>query len=141
MKFPARLLIVAGYLTLAACNFWPARIHPEFATTFVELNRHVDDDAVGVAFDPIHRVLAVGRESGRLELWDASKPNARNGFSAHSLRTANIVMGSADGIVLTTSGFDDRTRVWDIKTGKLLHEIEKAMGPAALSPEDGLYLV
>ena len=141
MKSPARLLIVAGYLMLAACNLWPARIHPEFVTTFVDVNRHADDDATGVAFDPIHRVLAVGRESGRLELWDASQPNTRVIVDAHSLRTADIVIGSTDGIVLTSSGFDQRSRVWDIKTGKLVHEIEDAMGPAALSPVDGLYVV
>lgn len=141
--FSLRLLIVAGVLLplLAACGTWRARVHPDFVNTFIDVGRHGDDRAVTAAFDATHRVLAVGRESGRLELWDARETGARHLLEAHPLRTEHIAFGSADGIVLSNSAFDRRTRVWDVRSGQLLHEIAEALGPVAPSPETGVYLV
>jgi WD40 repeat protein len=142
MLTPLRSLIIAGILPLlASCNLWPSGIDPEFVQTFIDVNRHNDDRPVTVAFDPKHRVLAVGRESGRLELWDAHKADHRLLLEAHSMRTEHVVFGSADGIVLTSSEIDGRAKVWDVRTGKLLHVIEGSAGPMAPTSKPGVYVL
>jgi len=44
---------------------------------------------------------------------------------------------SNDGARLVSQGFDDRARVWDVKSGKQLLEFE-AYAPARFSPDDRL---
>jgi WD40 repeat protein len=137
-----RLLFIAGILLLSgSCSLGASGIHPEFVQTFIDVNRHNDDRPVTAAFDSKHRVLAVGRESGRLELWDASKANHRLLLEAHSMRTEYVAFGTADGIVLTNNDLDDDVKVWDMRTGKLLHVIQGLAGPMALSPKPGIYLL
>ncbi len=135
---------------LLSCKLGKDSIHPEFVQTFIDVSRRGDDRAAGVAFDPVLRVLAVGRESGRLELWDVTQPSARVVIQAHVARTEHIAFGREDGIVLTNSVFGDGapdpnhgTRIWDVRTGKLVHGLKGMIspGPIATSPIRGLYLI
>jgi WD40 repeat protein len=138
----ARFGAVAGAtLLLTGWGFWPASIHPKFVETFVSVNRHGDDRAATVAFDPVNRVLAIGRESGRLELWNTRREDARLLIEAHSLRVQHIDFGSADSIVFTNSQADGVTRIWNVRDGGRLHELKDVYGPTVPSPEPGLYVV
>jgi WD40 repeat protein len=156
-----RALSISGFrLSIAAifcvplvlsCSFRQPHIHPQFVQTFIDLNRSLEDDAATVVFDPVLQVLAVGRESGRLELWDAKQPSARIVRQAHAARTEFIAFGREDGIVLTNSVFSDAlpidpnhgTRIWDARTGELLHSLKGmwAPGPIAASPIRSLFLI
>lgn len=152
------LAFVAAVLcTLAALSWWSAkgsrfaRIHPGFAQNFVDLNRRMDDHATAVAYDPELRVLAVGRDSGRLELWDARKTDSRLAVQAHAVRIEHIAFGADDGIVLTTSvgsnmmGLDPEgvPKVWDARSGALLLALpgEWIGGPLVALPGPGFYLL
>jgi WD40 repeat protein len=145
------LATLSCVLLLSSCNPWSKRIHPDFAQTFVDVNRRGDDDASSVAFDPELRILAVGRESGRLELWDTTKAGSRIVHQAHSVRTGHIAFGREDGIIFTSSVFDGSamdpdtigTRIWDARTGDLVHALKGmwAPGPIAASPVRSLYLI
>src|SRR3546814_15745939 len=66
-------------------------------------NRRLDDHATAVAYDPQSKILAVGRNSGALELWDARRSDSRIAVKAHSVRIEHIAFGAGDGIVLTSS--------------------------------------
>ena len=106
LLFPASGLAVA--CALAAC----AGIDKEFTQAFVDANRRLDDDAWAAAYSPEMELLAVGRDSGRLELWDARRTDARIAVQAHALRTQGLAFGPRDGIVITHSAsgnvrFDD----------------------------------
>jgi WD40 repeat protein len=145
------LLATLSCVLLSSCNPWSKRIHPDFAQTFVDVNRRGDDDAATVVFDPVLRMLAVGRESGRLELWDTTKTGSRIVRQAHSVRTGHIAFGREDGIILTSSVFDGSAldpdtkgiRIWDARTGEEVHALKGmwAPGPIAASPVRGLYLI
>ncbi len=126
-------------LLLSSCSPWSKQIHPDFSQTFVDISRRGDDDAVMAVFDPELRVLAIGRESGRLELWDTTQTEARVMRQAHMLRTEFIAFGREDGIVLTNSTFTDDpinrkngTRIWDAHTGEMLHELTGFWAPDRL---------
>jgi WD40 repeat protein len=149
-------LVVAALCALAALSWWWAvgsqsRIDPGFTQAFVDLNRRMDDHATAVAYDPQSRILAVGRDSGALELWDASRTDARIAIKAHSVRIEHIAFGPEDGIVLTTSvgsnmmGLDPDgvPKVWDARSGELLLALpgEWIAGPLVAAPVPGFYLV
>lgn len=135
---------------MLSCGLWPPRIHPDFVQTFIDVQRNGDDRAATAVFDPGLRVLAIGRESGRLELWDAREAGVRRMREAHTARTEHIAFGVEDGIVLSNGlssepPHDDSpgTRVWDARSGELLHTLKGqwSPGPIAASPVRGLYLI
>ena len=152
----AILAATAIALAVIAAGAWwkqsrPTGVHPGFTQGFVDLNRRMDDHATAVAYDPTLKVLAVGRDSGRLELWDASRPDARISRQAHTYRIEHIAFGAADGIVLTSSvgsnvmGIDPEgvPKVWDAPTGELLLSVpgEWMGGPLVAAPVPGHYLL
>lgn len=122
-----------------------------FIQAFTDVNRGGDDDATAVAHDPRLKLLVVGRDSGRLELWDTRKANARIARNAHSMRIDHVAIGPDDGIVLTSSagttvmGLDPEgmPKVWDARSGELLTRLpgEWYGGPVAASPLKGYYLI
>ncbi|MCF7222930.1 WD40 repeat domain-containing protein [Marilutibacter chinensis] len=153
-RWIAALLALCALLAL---SWWwyatsrHARIDPEFVQNFIDLNRRIDDSATAVAYDPTLKLLAIGRESGRLELWDARKADARIARDAHTYRIEHIAFGAKDGIVLTHSigttmmGLDPHgmPKVWDARSGELLLALpgEWIGGPLAATPIAGLYLI
>lgn len=137
---------------LAACT---VGIRPEFTQSFVDANRGLDDDAWSAAYSPQMGLLAVGRDSGRLELWDARRKDVRIALQAHELRTQDITFGPADGIVISRSSFgnvevgdivqyENGPKVWDARSGELLHAFREGHwkpGAASATPLRGLYLL
>lgn len=129
-------------------------VHKEFTQAFVDANRGLEDDAWSAAYSPEMKLLAVGRESGRLELWDARKKDARIAIAAHELRVQDITFGADDGIVITRSAsgnvaFDEIVqlengpKVWDARSGELLVAFRQdhwAPGAMSATPLPGLYL-
>ncbi|MEO9080254.1 MAG: hypothetical protein ABI268_13220 [Rhodanobacter sp.] len=136
------IVSVVAVSTLVALAGWllRPRIHPGFMHSFIELNRHSDDFPTSVAYDAPGHVLAVGRESGRLELWDVRRIGARRLLQAHSMRTQHLAFGTRDQIVFSTSEIDDVTKVWNIHSGKLLCTLKGVRGPVAPAPSPGWYV-
>lgn len=148
------LVLSCAVSVLAACGLaHPTNPHArtEFAQNFIDLNRRIDDSARTVAYDPQTRILAVGRESGRLELWNTRKTDSRITREAHTVRIEHIAIGSEDGIVLTRSigttmmDLDPQAmpKVWDARSGELLVALpgEWFPGPVVASPVKGYYLI
>jgi hypothetical protein len=147
--------MLASFLLLALPGCWPeSRDAPpaaEFVQNFIDLNRRMDDSARAVAYDPQMKILAVGRESGRLELWDARKVDSRIARDAHTVRIDHIAFGAEDGIVLTSSAGSTvmnldphgMPKVWSARSGELLVALpgEWHGGPLAASPVRGFYLI
>ncbi len=138
---------------LAACCM--SGIHRDFTQSFVDANRGLDDGAWAAAYSPEMKLLAVGRDSGRLELWDASRPDRRIAVQAHELRTQGFAFGPEDGIVITRSAsgnidvgdivqLENGPKVWDARSGELLHafrEPDWLPGAVSATPLRGLYLL
>lgn len=152
-KWVVARVLPCAVTVLAACGLAHPNAHPraEFAQNFIDLNRRIDDSARTVAYDPRMKVLAVGRESGRLELWDTRRVDSRITRQAHTVRIEHIAIGSEDGIVLTRSigttmmDLDPQAmpKVWDARSGELLVALpgEWFPGPVAASPVKGYYLI
>jgi len=146
-----RIGLLSCVLVLCACT----GIHSDFTQSFVDANRGLDDDAWAAAYSPEMKLLAVGRDSGRLELWNARKPDARIAVQAHELRTQGFAFGPGDGIVITHSAsgnidigdivqLENGPKVWDARSGELLHafrEPDWLPGAVSATPLRGLYLL
>lgn len=98
-----------------------------------------------LVYDGKSNTLAVGTESGKLTFWDASKPATKLEIQAHEHFITDIAF-SKDGRRVFSSGFaDPQTKIWDRKTGQLLHTIpclEDGLcrgrgGPVHAAPGDG----
>lgn len=138
---------------LTGCSAAHPSAHPraEFTRNFIDLNRRMDDAARSVAYDPRLKVLAVGRESGRLEIWDTRKADSRITRQAHTVRIEHLAFGSDDGIVLTRSSGttmmdldpEAMPKIWDVRSGELLVALpgEWFPGPVSASPVKGYYLI
>lgn len=147
-----RMGLLSLLLSLAACT---ADVHKEFTQSFVDANRGLDDNAWSAAYSPEMKLLAVGRESGRLELWDTRKTDTRIAQQAHELRVQGIAFGPEDGIVITNSAsgnidvgelvqLENGPKVWDARSGELLvafRESDWLPGAVAATPVRGLYLL
>ncbi|MBD8525819.1 WD40 repeat domain-containing protein [Pseudomarimonas arenosa] len=144
------LVPAVSLLALWAMSELDERTAESFWQTFIAANKEIDDRPSTVVYDPELKMLAVGRESGRLELWDPNQPGSRTAFQAHPWRTEFLAFGAKDGILLSNSrsGHPDRsdergTRIWDARTGELLHALSDmiAPGPIAASLRPGIYLI
>lgn len=152
-KWAAMLLLAGTAAALLSCAMAHRSTRPsaEFAQNFIDLNRRMDDGATAVAYDAHLHVLAVGRDSGRLELWDTRKADSRIARQAHTVRIDHIAIGREDGIVLTSSAGatvmnldpEGMPKVWDAHSGELLVALpgEWNGGPVAASPVKGYYLI
>lgn len=153
LKSIINLLLVCALATQTGCSAGAASAGPTdaFTQNFIDLNRRIDDAATAVAYDPRTKILAIGRDSGRLELWDTRKADARISRQAHTVRIDHIAIGPEDGIVLTSSAGttvmnldpEGMPKVWDARTGKLLLALpgEWTGGPVAATPFKGYYLI
>lgn len=146
------LWVLALLLVLTACT---PGIHKDFTQAFVDANRGLEDDAWSATYSPEMALLAVGRESGRFELWDAREKEARIAIAAHELRVQDITFGVDDGIVITRSAsgnvaFDEIVqlengpKVWDARSGELLAAFRQdhwQPGAMSATPLRGVYLL
>ena len=67
---------------------------------------------------PDNRTLAIGYNSGIIELWDVLTGRVRHILIGHSARVAEISF-SPDGSSLATGSWDSTLRLWDVATGAL----------------------
>ena len=67
---------------------------------------------------PDNRTLAIGYDSGIIELWDVPTGRVRHILIGHSARVAEISF-SPDGSSLATGSWDSTLRLWDVATGAL----------------------
>ena len=67
---------------------------------------------------PDNRTLAIGYDSGIIELWDVPTGHLRHILIGHSARVAEISF-SPDGSSLATGSWDSTVRLWDVATGAL----------------------
>jgi WD40 repeat protein len=80
---------------------------------------------IGASFSPDGKTLAIAREAGRIDLWDADNGKKLHTLLSDSANRASHLAFSPDGTKLATTGSDnwggDNTvRVWDVATGKEL---------------------
>ena len=76
-----------------------------------------------IAYSPDGTRMAIGDDSGRLQVWDAQTSEVLLLWEGHS-RTVMSVVYSPDGTTIATGNADKTVKVWDALTGALLRTLE-----------------
>jgi WD40 repeat protein len=83
----------------------------------------VQDTVRTMSFTSAGRTLAVGTETGKVEIWDIFTGKLRASYKGHG-GPVLCAAYSADGKVLATGGADGAVRLWDALTGQELLTLE-----------------
>lgn len=103
--------------------------------------RKLSESVVALALGNSEKDMAVGLESGAVDLWTTSPAPSKRTFKAHDGRS-NWLTFTADGSGLFTgSEFGTDTKLWDVKTGDLRVLIPDARGPVGQTPNPNIYVV
>jgi WD40 repeat protein len=112
------------------------------SATGSELRRYgrIDNTTVFPVTSPDETLLAIGREDGRINLYDAKTGNNLRPLTGHGGRIWQVIF-SPDSRRLISQGADASIRQWDVATGReLLHlPADKNSRPMKLS-RDGRWL-
>ncbi len=65
-------------------------------------------------------MLAVGRESGEIELYNSKTVFSPHVIKAHNQRVSNIIFSDDEKNMITISQIDKKLKIWDTKSGDLL---------------------
>lgn len=87
------------------------------------------------------KYLALGYESGRINLWDTTKSNAKLVIQAHSNRASELTFSPDGQALFSNSYFEGNTKIWSTDSGKLLHIIQNTRGPVSATWLEDFYVV
>jgi WD40 repeat protein/tRNA A-37 threonylcarbamoyl transferase component Bud32 len=103
---------------------------------------HMGDysSAGAVAFSPTGSLVAFIREGylagggGDVQVWDAARRSLMTRIRVEDITVYGWAIAfSPDGRTIATGGLDTLVRLWDVRTGTLVRELEQNVGPAVLS--------
>lgn len=141
-KIAIAFCLIGVFFAVSACS---PTIHKDFLQNLIDDQKIAYDPfkslVVGLAYDDNGRYLVVGHESGIIDIWDAKEARSKREIKAHDSR-ANLITFSADGsCFFTNSNFEQSTKLWDTKTGRLLLSIPNTRGPVFGTPDKNIYLI
>jgi WD40 repeat protein len=96
-----------------------------------------EQEAVALAFSPNGKLLAVGRDDGRIDLYAAADGVLLHRSEAHQCVVSALAF-SPNGALLVSGGTDCAVRQWDAASGKEIRPFAGSTGPIrtlAVSPD------
>lgn len=120
-------------------------VHKDFIESLVKDSRNNDGSfkstVVSLAYNDWGKYLAVGHESGSIDIWDAKQRASKREIKAHDYR-ANLLAFTSDGSsFFSNSYFEQSTKLWSATTGELLHSISDTRGPVCPTLDKHIFLV
>ncbi len=132
MAFP---LLISGCATT---------LHKDFLPNFIGDGRHKDSSfnniVVSMLFHDDAKVLLVGRESGQIEIWNATEPYARRVINAHEHRASKLAFALDGQYFFSNSVFEKISKLWSVRTGELLFALPETRGPLCATNSRDLFL-
>lgn len=136
------IYLLASLLIISGCS---SSIHEDFLANLV--NDRVNNDGsfenhvVSLVYDDKGKYLAVGHESGNVDIWDATEPRSIRRIKAHEYRAGWITFTHDGSGFFSNSYFEESTKLWSAKTGELLYSIPDTRGPVSSTSDSRIYLI
>lgn len=133
--------LVISLLFLSACA--PA-VHKDFLQN-VAKSQKTDGSrprvVVSLKYSEKEKYLLVGHESGTIDIWDATKAESMREIKAHAHRANSLVFTTDGKAFFSNSYFENDTKLWSLRTGKLLSSIAITKGPVSVTSDTRFYIV
>lgn len=137
-----RILLVVLIMITAYWFFSSARPTMPDVSRFISNLKYTHKSRTSVLnYNPESHILAAGYESGRVEFHDATQIGVSRIIKAHNVRGNHVVTSNDGSIALTSSHFEDETKMWDLKTGSLRKSIPNTWGPDLITPDGGTFFL
>lgn len=76
-----------------------------------------------LAFTPKGQTLAIGRDDGKIQLWDVAKQQFTFNLKGHPDRLWSLAFNPS-GTQVASAGGDRTIKLWDVATGKRIHQLK-----------------
>jgi Caspase domain/WD domain, G-beta repeat len=76
-----------------------------------------------LAFAPKDRTIAIGRDDGKIQLWDIATQQLKLKLKGHSDRVLSLAL-SPNGTQVASAGNDRTVKLWDVATGNRIHRLK-----------------
>lgn len=136
--------LLAFSIIVSGCS---SSIHEDFVKNLTNdsrtHDRSIQNLIVSLTFDDKTKYLAVARESGAIEIWNARKPQAKRLIKAHDHQVNWMAFTEDGNSFFSNSHVEQTTKLWNAKTGELLHTISvpDMRGPVCRTSDENIYLV
>lgn len=141
MQLIKRVTFLILLLFISACS----SVHSDFFQNFTKDSRKAAGSSSSLFFNLKYNdnenLLIVGRESGSIDIWDTNKASSKREIKAHAYPVNSITFTSDGGAFFSSSYFENSTKLWDAKSGALLHLVRDMRGPVAVAPGKQFYVV
>lgn len=141
MRISTLLVVITAFILSACASTISSDFVPAFARENAANEELFSNIVVSLNYDAKRGNLIVGRESGEVEVWNSHHAVMGTRFHAHESRVSHITQVHGGKFLLTDSGFETETKLWDPESGKLLMSIPGARGPSGATPDPNLYVV
>lgn len=136
----ATLLILLPFV--AACS---TPVHKDFLQAFTRDNQGADGSVsspiISLKYNDKESLLVVGHESGNIDIWDTRKAQSKREIKAHKYPANSLTFSSDGDVFFSSSYFENSTKLWDVKTGDLLHFVRNTRGPVGTTPNKQVYVI
>lgn len=96
---------------------------------------------VNLKYNDKESLLVVGRASGNIDVWEAKKAQSKREINAHKYPANSLTFTSDGDAFFSSSYFENSTKLWDARTGALLHLIRDMRGPVGTTPGKQIYVI
>ena len=126
---------------LSACS---TTVHKNFLHNFTK-NQKTDGKfsriVQSLVYNEKGKHLLVGRESGSIEIWDATKENSMYEIKAHKNRVNELAFSADGNAFFSNSMFETDTKLWSVQTGELICSIPNTSGPVSATSDKRFYII
>jgi WD40 repeat protein len=142
MRIVRWVTLLIPLLLISACS---SVIHKDFLQNFTKDSQETDGSfssrVVTLKYNDKEKYLVVGHESGSIDIWDAKKARSKREIKAHEYRANQLAFSSDGNAFFSNSYFERSTKLWDARTGELLHSIPDMRGPVGATPNEQIYVI
>lgn len=135
-------LLFCAILLLPGCS---TNMHQDFLPNYVADSKKSDGSfksrVVSLRYNDENKFLLVGHESGDIDIWNTKRAFSKHTIKAHDYRANLLAFNTQGDAFFSNSYFEESTKLWDVKTGRLITSIPFTRGPVCGTSDKRFYII